>query len=170
MWKKWLAECLRKENGTRLVVVLGLAGMICILLSGWMKPEETASAEPPSDLGAQQEQYRLQLQEELAGMLGEIAGVGRVEVLVTLGGSEEYHYAIEGDEMISDEQVKHSSSYVTVGGSRTPLMESVSHPPVTGVVVACEGGMRSTVQEDVYRTVAVACGISTARIYVTTLN
>ena len=92
------------------------------------------------------------------------------ERVVTLGGSEEYHYAIEGDEMISDEQVKHSSSYVTVGGSRTPLMESVSHPPVTGVVVACEGGMRSTVQEDVYRTVAVACGISTARIYVTTLN
>ena len=32
MWKKWLAECLRKENGTRLVVVLGLAGMVCILL------------------------------------------------------------------------------------------------------------------------------------------
>ncbi len=158
----------------RLLVLLGLAGMGCILLSSWMdsggetdEPQALTAAES----AAMQEQYRLQLQTELAAILSDIAGVGRVEVLVTVGGSEEYHYATEGDEVISDEQVKHSSSYVTVGGSsREPLVEFVSHPPVTGVVVACEGGSRSTVQEDVYRTVAVACGISTARIYVTTLN
>ena len=68
---------------------------------------------------------------------------------------------------VSEEQVRSSTTYVTVGGSRDALVESVSHPGITGVVVACEGGADSTVQEAVYRAVSVACGLPSNCIFVT---
>lgn len=172
MFRKWLNKLGKKDTLLHGIVLLGILGMGCILLSSFF----TADTEPevqqaPEASAAAQEAYRQQMETELTAILGRMAGVGRVEVLVTVTGSEEYHYAKEGDSMVSDEQVKSSSSYVTVGGSaREALVESVTHPPIAGVVVACEGGDRSTVKEQVYHAVAVACGISTAQICVTKLN
>lgn len=172
MLQNWLQKLLRKDNLLHGIVLLGILGMGCILLSSFLTPEEQEAEAPITETSSETpEEYRLRIQEELAAMLSCIKGVGRAEVLVTVDGSEEYHYAKEGDSLISDEQVKNSSTYVTVGGSSgEALVESVTHPPITGVVVACEGGDRSTVQESVYNAVSVACGISTAKIYVTSLN
>ncbi len=172
MLQKWLSKLCRKENMLYGIVLLGIVGMLCILLSSLMPSSETEETIPETEIsGETPEEYRLRMQEELARMLSGMAGVGRAEVLVTVDGTEEYHYAQEGDSLITDEQVKNSSSYVTVGGSKgEALVESVTHPPITGVVVACEGGDRSTVQESVYNAVSVACGISTAKIYVTKLD
>jgi len=158
-WNKYKAS-LKKDILIHILVLIGLFGMICIQLSSCLEQKEEP---PPSEETAQadsQESYRLQLQEQLSEMLGNIAGVGKVEVLVTLQGSEAYHYAQEAD-----------SRYVTVGGSqKEALIESVSLPAVTGVVVACEGGGRSTIQETVYQAVSVACGLRTSQIYVTRLE
>lgn len=154
------------------IVLLGLAGMALILLSslGSRTSREEQQPEPVSAADAQ-EAYRSALQAELQELLGNVAGVGRVQVLVTLGGSEEYRYAKEDERLVTDEQTRSSTTYVTVGGSsREALLESVAFPSVVGVVVACDGGGSSTVQEAVYRTVSVACGLPTTRIYVTRLE
>ncbi len=172
MLRSWIQKHFRKADPLHAIVLLGLLGMGCILVSSFLAPEEeevpvqeaAASAETP-------EAYRQRMETELEVILTSISGVGSVQVLVTVGGSEEYHYATEGDSLVSEDQVKRSSSYVTIGGSKgEALMESVTNPPITGVVVACEGGDRSTVQEAVYNAVSVACGISTAKIYVTRLD
>ncbi len=171
MLQNWLKKLFHKDNMLHGIVLLGILGMGCILLSDFLIPdrEETELPEPET-VSETPEEYRLRIQEELSVMLASIAGVGRTEVLVTVEGSEEYHYATEGDSLVSEEQVKNRSTYVTIGGSSgEALVESVTHPPITGVVVACEGGDRSTVQESVYNAVSVACGISTAKIYVTRL-
>ena len=171
MLQNRLKKLFHKDNMLHGIVLLGILGMGCILLSGFLTTDkediEPAELETVSE---SPEEYRLRMQEELSEMLAGIAGVGRTEVLVTVEGSEEYHYATEGDSLVSEDQVKNRSTYVTVGGSSgEALVESVTHPPITGVVVACEGGDRSTVQESVYNAVSVACGISTAKIYVTRL-
>lgn len=171
MLQKLLRKFRKKDLARHGIVVLGFLGMGCILLSSfWAEDDKkTAPAETEALVDAP-EDYRVQMQEELTSLLRCVAGVGEVEVLITVDGSEEYHYAKEGDSLVTDEQVKNSSAYVTIGGSsKEALVESVTHPPITGVVVACEGGDRSSVQESVYRAVSVACGISTAQIYVTKL-
>ncbi len=143
--------------------------MGCILFSSW---GDTSSVQQPAveeTRSETQEQYRQALQTQLTDILERIDGVGNADVLVTIAGSEAYHYAQEGDSTMSDAQVKTSHSYVTIGSgsSQQALIESVAHPTITGVVVVCEGGDRSTVQESVYHAVSVVCGISTAQIYVT---
>jgi stage III sporulation protein AG len=151
------------------IVLLGVLGMGCILFSSFFRTEET-DKQPEADT-VSNEDYRLQIQDQLTQILSRMEGVGEVEVLVTVEGSEEYHYAKQGDSLVTDEQVKKSSTYVTVGGtSKEALVESVTHPVITGVVVACEGGDRSTVRENVYKAAAVACGISSAQIYVTKME
>lgn len=172
MFQKWRSKLLQKDVMLHGLVILGLLGMACILFSSFLTPDSSETPAPePGTMSAEPEEYRLRMQTELAGMLSLMAGVGRAQVLVTVDGTEEYHYAQEGDSLITDDQVKNSSTYVTIGGSSgEALVESVTHPPITGVVVACEGGDRSTVQEAVYNAVSVACGISTAKIYVTKLD
>lgn len=169
MLQKFFPEGKKKELLLQGIVFLGLIGMGCILLSsfGSSKPEKE---QPEVSQTVTQEEYRLALEEQLTQMLGAISGVGKVQVLVTLGGSEEYQYARTDERTVSDSQMRSSTSYVTVGGSsKEPLLESVSHPAITGVVVACDGGASSSVQEAVYMAVGVACGLTTAQIYVTKL-
>lgn len=160
-WNKYKAN-FKKDIFIHILVILGMLGMVCILLSSCLESsqEQPESQESENTELMSQEIYRLQLQEQLAEMLSNITGVGTVEVLVTIQGSESYHYAQEDD-----------SSYVTVGGSqKEALVESVSLPAITGVIVACEGGGKSTVQETVYQAVSVACGLRMAQIYVTQLE
>lgn len=172
MFRKWISKFQGKDMTLHVIVILGIIGMGCILLSSFLTPDETeTTVQQTENLSETPQEYRIRIQSELSAMLNRIAGVGKAEVLVTLQGSEEYHYAQEGDSLITDEQVKNKHTYVTIGGSAgKPLVESVTHPPIIGVVVACEGGDRSTVQESVYHAVSVACGISTANIYVTKLD
>ncbi len=171
MLQKWLRKLCSREHMLHGIVLLGILGMGCILLSSFWQSGDPAAQAQNETVCETPEEYRSRMQSELSAILSGIAGVGRAEVLVTLDGTEEYHYAKEGDSLITDEQVKNRSTYVTIGGSTgEALVESVTHPPITGVVVACEGGDRSTVQESVYRAVSVACGISTAKIYVTKLD
>ncbi|MBD5144086.1 MAG: hypothetical protein K2H93_05600 [Oscillospiraceae bacterium] len=159
-WNKY-KENFKKDILVHILVIVGILGILCILLSSCFESsQEQPETQESEHAEISQEAYRLQLQEQLAEMLGNITGVGKVEVLVTIQGSEAYHYAQEAD-----------SRYVTVGGSqKEALVESVSHPEITGVVVACEGGGKSTVQETVYQAVSVACGLRTAQIYVTQLE
>ncbi|MDE6004470.1 MAG: hypothetical protein K2G88_03695 [Oscillospiraceae bacterium] len=160
-WNKYKAN-FKKDILIHILVIIGMLGILCILLSSCLESsqEEPKAQESENAELISQESYRLQLQEQLAEMLSNITGVGKVEVLVTIQGSEAYHYAQEAD-----------SRYVTIGGSqKEALVESISLPAITGVVVACEGGGKSTVQETVYQAVSVACGLRTAQIYVTQLE
>lgn len=169
MLQRFFPELEKKDLLLHGIVILGLIGMGCILLSSFRsKPKEPEQT--TEQTAVTQEEYRLALQEQLTEMLSSISGVGRAEVLVTLGGSEEYQYARTDERTVSDSQVRSSTSYVTVGGSsREPLLESVSHPEITGVVVVCDGGASSAVQEAVYKAVGVACGLTSSQIYVTKL-
>ncbi|MBR3630800.1 MAG: hypothetical protein IKN55_10095 [Oscillospiraceae bacterium] len=168
MPEKWFPELKRKGLLTYGIVIAGLLGLALILLSSF-RPERQETPEPAPD--AAQAAYQETLEAQLTEMLGAMAGVGRVKVLVTLGGSEEYCYAQAGERTVSGDQVRSSNTYVTVGGaSREPLLESVSHPVITGVVVACEGGGGNSVREAVYHAVGVACGLPSSQIFVTELG
>ena len=156
----------KRELALRAVVFLGLAGMGCILLSSLL-PEQSPE---PAQESVSAEEYRQSLETQLTEILGAMEGTGQVRVLVTLAGGEEYRYAKADDRTVSDKQTRSSESYVTVGGSREALLETIVHPAVTGVVVACEGGGSPVVQESVCRAVCVACGLPSNRVFVTRLT
>ena len=166
MLRKFFPKWDRRELGLRAIVLLGLVGMGCILFSSFL-PEKKETSVPPQITA---EDYRRELEAQLTEILRRMDGVGETEVLVTLAGSEEYVYAKADDRTVTDTQTRSSVSYVTVGGSREALLETVAHPAVTGVVIVCEGGASPAVQEAVTRAASVACGLPTNRIYVTRLS
>lgn len=165
MLRKLFRDLGKRELALRVIVLLGLAGMGCILLSSLLP--EKAPEQAPENISA--EEYRQSLEKQLTEILSAMDGTGQVRVLVTLAGGEEYRYAKADDRTVSDKQTRSSESYVTVGGSREALLEMVAHPAVTGVVVACEGGASPVVQEGVCRAVCVACGLPSNRVFVTRL-
>ena len=87
-------------------------------------------------------------------LLSGMEGVGRAQVMVTLAGGEAYHYADSG---------------TRISAGREALLETVSCPSVTGVVVICEGGGAPVIQERVTRAVQTACGIPGNHVYVAKL-
>ena len=169
MLQRFFPDLRKKENALRLIVLLGLAGLALILLSSF-GTKEKAAPETEAPVPLAQEAYREALEEELCTILTSIEGVGRVKVLVTLGKSAEYQYAQQGDRRISGDTVQTSCTYVTVGSSREALLESVAVPSVTGVIVVCEGGGSSSVQEQVCQAVSVACALPYIQICVTRLR
>ena len=155
LWNQYKAS-FKKEYLVHILVFVGLIGIFCAVLSSCQEDQPQAAELPEI---TSQEAYRTALQNELSEILCQIDGVGRAEVLVTLSGSETCHYAQDAQ-----------NRYLTAGSRREALVESVSLPAVTGVVVACDGGGTASVQEIVYQTVSVACGLGYSQIYVTKLD
>ena len=129
MLPKFWEKLNKREIALRGVVIAGLLGMGCILLSGHTP-------------------------EQLTSLLSGMEGVGRAQVMVTLAGGEAYHYADSG---------------TRISAGREALLETVSCPSVTGVVVICEGGGAPVIQERVTRAVQTACGIPGNHVYVAKL-
>ena len=149
MLPKFWEKLNKREIALRGVVIAGLLGMGCILLSG-----HTPQKQEPVQAGISAEDYRRTLEEQLTSLLSGMEGVGRAQVMVTLAGGEAYHYADSG---------------TRISAGREALLETVSCPSVTGVVVICEGGGAPVIQERVTRAVQTACGIPGNHVYVAKL-
>lgn len=167
--KKWCGG----GKGMRLIVLLGLAGLALILLSELLpdgkEPEPAASA--PSSQTQDASAYCKAMEADLRLLLSQIRGVGETQVMLTLSGTEEIEYAEESTRELNESGSRTQTQYVLMGTSGNPsaLVKSVHNPKVTGGVVVCTGGDSNAVREQVYRTVAVACGVSTAQIHVAAL-
>ena len=168
--KQWLLH----ENGVRLVVLLGVIGLVMILLSGL---HDTGSKETKSSVSAESatdaslltaETYCRDLEEQLQQILGRIDGVGACQVLVTANNTASYVY--QQDASVS-EDAGHSSSQqqcvlVNSSGTESPLLETIVHPKINGLVIVCEGGDRNVVKEQIIRAVSAALNLRTSQICV----
>ena len=117
--------------------------------------------------------YKNNLEEEVETMLEKIDGVGRVEVMITFSGTEEYIFAEEIKASKSDKfssQMQNEFVLIEKNGEKEALISKVNNPQISGVVVVCDGGDSDKVCESVYRTVSTVLGIPTKNIYVTKLK
>lgn len=178
-WKESLKE--NPQRKIRVLVVLGMIGILLILLSecrGPQKKEQTASS---SD-SVSQPQYAQQLQEQLKGMLEKVDGVGKVDVMVTLENNGETVYVKEekkstdtqrsadagsGETIQQSQQQEDSYIFVDAAdGSRTALVQKQLQPSVKGVVIVCDGAGDIKVQQRLIQTVKTALNISSSRVCV----
>lgn len=171
-----LTEALRRrlQNGThtRLIVLLGLSGMVLILLSGLLpkKTDDTQAANPPpADISeAAPETYRAALEERLTVLLSNMEGVGEVTVMITLGGSAEQVYAEEVKASRSENSALTESAPVLtrVSGNEAALITETKYPPVQGAAIICTGGDHAAVRERITNAASALLGIPAAQIYV----
>ncbi len=171
-----LRERFSAGKGYRLVLLLGIAGMVLIGVSTvWEKTPPAVQTEA-SDTA----QYVAQMEERLERMVSSVRGAGRAEVMVTLQNGVEYVYANEqktnSDHTESESQTSvrddSQKTVVTVddGNGRSGLLVTEIQPVVRGVVVTCEGAADETVAALVSQAVCTALDISGKRVCVVPYN
>lgn len=160
----------------KMLVILGLAGILLIFLSSLGGERET-DEQLLSSGEISIEQYRETLEDDIADMVTDITGSRRVTVVVTLESGIKYSYADTREESSSDKTEKEAQStdtelkegYITVksaSGGEEALLLTTEMPEIRGVAVVCEGGDNELINQKIMNTVTAALNITSKRVYI----
>ena len=175
-----LAALFKKSDKTKLIVLLGIVGILLIFLSsvlGGERAGKKTSAGDTAETGQSQQGYLDKTQTELQDILSHIDGVGEVEILITLERSEEKNYVYEekkstdssdGSRVSSRESLEKSCILIDgENGQKDALVQSTSEPLVKGVLIVCAGGGDSEVVSQVLDAVTTLLDIPSNRVCIT---
>ncbi len=170
---KKLTALFTNMGSIKLVVILGLAGMVLIMLSEVFSGGKSENDTTDNPLSADSyTAFSDDTEERLKNTLESIEGVGKTEVMITFGGTSEYVYAKEEKRRSGEKDKSAEDEYVLIGsgGDKQALLQKILSPEIKGVAVVCEGGDSSVVKERIYSTVSALLGLTADKIYVTKLN
>lgn len=170
--KEWLHNLSRRlslsgrDGAVRLLVVLGVAGMVLIALSEWL-PRRSADTAPAA-VTVTATQVEQALEQRISDLLSSVEGVGRCRVMVTLESGEQAVYAADTTRSAGDGGESASESYLTVDTDSGPvgLLITRVQPTVRGVVVVCAGAGDPAVCQRVQSVITTAFHISERRVCV----
>lgn len=175
---KRVAAFFKGKNGVRVIVAIGVLGIVLIFLSE-MLPKRKSQAAPPTEQTTTEE-YTAALEERLTALIGRIDGVGRCRVMVTLENGIKYVYASEektgsdyktqGDTASQADDSETTVILVQTDNGYEGLLVTELQPTVKGVVVVCEGGGDSVVQTRVKEALTAVLNITEKRVCVVAGN
>ncbi len=163
------------QKRTKLIVVLGIAGILLIMLSEILpdrKKDTTESTISNDVVSEDTHAYKKQVESELSSILGEIKGVGELEVMVTIEGTTEYVYAEELDTDTDKDGEKTSEKYKNKivmseqNGKKEALVKKIIKPQISGVIIVCRGGGDLNIKERVIKAAATALNLPSSKICV----
>lgn len=156
-----------KYQYVALVVVVGL------VLFLWPTGEEKEQSAFEENRSVQAiEANELELEKELVSLLGQVDGVGRVEVMLSLASDMEYVYADEYTRSLDENEtdggavstsLEESVSYATIrceDGSEALVVVKRVYPEYKGAVVVCDGADHAGVRLKVVNAVSALTGLS----------
>ena len=158
-----------KKSGKLAIAVGGvLLGALLLFIgnrSGRTDTDPTPSAPPTAEVTRSAEEYRADLEARMEAICAQVAGVGTVDVVVTLEGGYEYVYATDKRVTAGGE----TQSYITVGSGSSESLVYITEraPAITGIGVVCTGGMDAGVRREVTSLLSAAFGVGSNKIYVT---
>ena len=165
-----------KINKTKIIFILGIAGILLIFLSEIIPSDKVSQKnKTTSDKITESDDteiFRQKTENELTEILEKINGVGECRVMVTVEGTTEYVYAENVSEYNDSEgdrkSDKHENDIVMVekDGQKQALIKKIIKPQINGVVVVCQGGGNVRVCERVLKAVSIALNLSTDKICV----
>ncbi len=170
------------EKKRTIIIIVGLAGIALIFVSGLLPEQSDSEPEPDEALPITAEDYRKQLENELAAIISRIDGAGEVSILITMETTTEDVYAVErkteeknshsasSGNYDSDGEYKEENKYVTIkrkDGSEETVLQKQIMPKIRGVLVVCDGGGNSVVKEKITQAVSGVLNISGGKVFVT---
>lgn len=167
------------------LLLLLFAGVALVLLSFpdmEKKEEQTASENQTATISVSSDTYEKLLEERLTDILSSVEGVGRVQAMITLKGTEEKIVLTENpftkntssehdSEGGSRDTVELSQSETVVyiegsDGSRIPYVIKEVEPEIEGIVVIAEGGDNIYIVKDITEAATALFGISSHKVKV----
>ena len=157
------------EKKRTIIIIVGLAGIALIFVSGLLPEQSDSEPEPDEALPITAEDYRKD-------------GAGEVSILITMETTTEDVYAVErkteeknshsasSGNYDSDGEYKEENKYVTIkrkDGSEETVLQKQIMPKIRGVLVVCDGGGNSVVKEKITQAVSGVLNISGGKVFVT---
>ena len=158
-----------KKSGKLAIALVGiLLGALLMFVGnrvGRTDTDPAPTAPEASEVTRTAEEYRADLEARMESICAQVAGVGAVDVVVTLEGGFEYVYATDKRVTAGGE----THSYITVGNGDSKSLVYVTEraPAITGIGVVCSGGMDAGVRREVTSLLSAAFGVGSNKIYVT---
>ena len=147
--------------------------VVCLTLTKHTKKENTEAAATFST-----EEYKENLERQVADLVKKISGSKKAQVVITLEGGIRYSYAESTEDTSSNKNESSGAfssselkrSFITVktsSGGESALLISEYMPEVRGVAIVCAGGDDEEIREKVQNAVMAALNITSKRVYVT---
>ena len=153
-----ITEGFTKYKFVLLIIVLGIILMLMPTGEKQEKiPEKLVEADTEADM-----------EEKLESILGQIRGVGKVDVMITEQTGAETIYQADEDsaEGETNRSVKRKTVIVSGNGTQSGLVQTVTPPTYLGAIIVCQGGGSQSVKLAVANAVSAATGITLDRISV----
>lgn len=198
-WREWLERTVgggRRGRVTGWVLVSGLVGAAAMILNSYLTLQDAdsiaGSREPPPAEEAraigrsdpepsEYEAFEARYEAAIRDILQKIAGVGEVDVMVTIDSTEELvvERHVEqrqqstnekdgqgGTRVISDASRSGQVVLVQTKGDQTPIVVKKIRPQIRGVVVVAAGAENLTVKKLIAEAVERGLGVPAHRISV----
>ena len=160
-----VVEIWKKYQIPLLILVVGIALMLIPTRKfSAEKSEEKASVQPFSLADTQAEMERI---------LGNVVGVGRVNVMLTLKSGNALQLAEDKDYSERETEKKQGSQVVKLNrgsGTQEVVITNEIYPTFLGAVVVCDGANDPAVRLTVTEAVSVLTGLSSDKISVAKWN
>jgi len=142
------------------LLILALGAILLLLPSG-----RTEKAAQDAQMPAQQTQPLEDMQQALTGLLSSMEGVGRVELLLTVSGSDEVFY--QTDVRRSGETSEETTVFsANQSAQKTPVVTKTKKASYTGAVVVCDGADSAAVRLRIVQAVSALTGLGSDKISV----
>ena len=153
-----LAELYNKYKFALLIVAVGLF----LMVTPMEMKEDTQSSGPVTV------EPELTMDERLTRILGQIQGVGKVQVMITeqTGSENVYQTDDERTEGEGNDRIKSETVITSSGGVQSGLIRTVTPPTYLGAIIVCQGGGNPSVRLAVANAVASVTGLGLDRISV----
>lgn len=179
-----------KKRAQQVMLIAGL-GLLLLILSRFDTPQ-SRDREPVQNAGVQlplvsrpETTYEGELERRLEQWLSAMAGVGKVQVLVTLERTERYEYVVERTEERTVSEEPADSGGIRVnrddrvterpvlrrddqGRNEAPILVTTYSPQVRGVVVLAEGAYDPRIRLQIIKAVQTVLGLPAHRVEVLT--
>ncbi|MEG1952899.1 MAG: hypothetical protein RR115_01535 [Hydrogenoanaerobacterium sp.] len=180
--KEFIKKLLAGDGKIKLIVLLGVCGILIILFSditlkrSTQKNDLEGLADTQVSTG---EATAAALEKRIYDIATSIEGVGKAKVLVTLENSAEYVYAnsekknTDVTQDFTEKEVKKlhekgtsEKNYILVdnGKGKEALVKTRIEPKVKGVVIVCEGAEDILTEERLIKAVTTALAISSNQV------
>lgn len=164
-------NALSNEKSIRLIVLLGICGILLVYLSNAFGSDKADKAViSKQDTSATSFDYEQRLERSLARIVTAITGEEAPAVLVTLESGSKTIYAENEKSSLQNERTEQESSHVILKGTdggQQALTVTELQPSVKGVVIVSGYAADPVVREKLTMAVKTALDISSARVCVT---
>lgn len=172
-----IKNSLEKIKNPKIILFLGIAGMVLILLSSFTTEKKNTDASLSTETGITAEEYKTDLEESITEIVESITGSSNIKVVITLESGIKYSYA-DINEGVSANKTEDNyesvsketkQSYITVkssDGSERALLVTTEMPEVRGVAIVCKGGDDAVINEKIEKAVTAALNITSKRVYI----